>query len=127
MSKVVLILVISALSLTGCASYGNKVIMNETVETVSQKIVKGKTTKEEIRAMYGDPLKTEFNANGDLMWTYRFSKETHGGADFLGCLFTLGIVCNRHADEKHLVILFDAQGTVKNFDLTTSEATFSTI
>jgi len=111
----------------GCASSGNRSILKETQDTVSEKIVKGKTTKDQVHAIYGDPLKTEFNANGDLMWTYSIAKQKAVGGDFIGCLFTLGIVCNNHQDVKHLVVLFDKDNVVKNYDLTTSESTYSSV
>ena len=122
----VLALLAVAVFLSGCATAGNRSILNETNNTVAQKITKGVTTKDEVRFIYGDPLKTEFNANGDLMWTYSIAKEKNGLGDFFLALFTLGLAVNHHQDEKHLVVLFDKDNIVKNFDLTTSESTFST-
>ena len=125
--KILGLVVIAVFMTSGCAWYGNKTILKETQDSVSQKIVRGQTTKEQVRAVYGDPLKSEFNSNGDLMWTYKITKAKHDAGDAFACLFTIGIVCKSHVDEKHLVVLFDSSGVVKNYDLTISDVTFSTI
>jgi outer membrane protein assembly factor BamE (lipoprotein component of BamABCDE complex) len=125
--KLVTLIVLAGFMMAGCASSGNRSILKETSDTVAEKITKGKTTKDEVHAIYGDPLKTEFNANGDLMWTYSITKQKKVGGDFVVCLFTLGIVCKNHDDVKHLVVLFDKNNVVLNYDLTISETTFSTV
>lgn len=51
-------------ALAGCAGTGNDSLRSETEATVSTKIVDGKTTKDEVRSMFGSPLKTEFT-DGD--------------------------------------------------------------
>lgn len=120
-----IIVSILMLGLVGCASVGNRTILHETREDVDQKITTGVTTKEDVRSMYGDPIKSSFNSAGDLEWTYSIAKQKKAGMDALKCLLTIGIFCSQHADSKNLVILFDNKGIVKNYDLATSEVTAS--
>lgn len=60
--------------LSGCSSSGNERVEKETASTVSQKIIDGQTTKEQIKQYYGDPDNVEFKTKDQEVWTYEFSK-----------------------------------------------------
>jgi len=57
--------------LSGCASTaGNQSIKNETQQSIASKIIKGRTTKQDISREFGDPTrKTTVETNQD-MWFY---------------------------------------------------------
>ena len=57
--------------LSGCASTaGNQSIKNETQQSIASKIIKGRTTKQDISREFGDPTrKTTVDTNED-MWFY---------------------------------------------------------
>ncbi|MBN3066320.1 hypothetical protein H5A21_20175 [Pectobacterium aquaticum] len=57
------------LPLSACTTYGNKSLKNETQQTVKTKIVKGKTTQQEILAAFGEP-QTRATNDGQEMWSY---------------------------------------------------------
>ncbi|HBS1472449.1 TPA: hypothetical protein MAC31_002423, partial [Klebsiella pneumoniae] len=69
MKKVLLVAAI-AVVLAGCASGGNKSIEQETQIGVQSKIIKGKTTKQEVKAAYGDPAGVSISSDGKEQWHY---------------------------------------------------------
>ncbi len=115
----VLIAFVAALAMAGCASTGNKVLKNETAETVAAKIHKGKTTKDEVRAMFGGPLTTSFTDNGNEIWKYEFTKAHAKAVNFIPVvsMFKSG----SEGTKKELTIFFDSNGIVKNYTMSTSK------
>ncbi|UPT56430.1 hypothetical protein [Dickeya zeae] len=67
--KKMLIAALVILPLSACTTYGNKSLKNETQQTVKTKIVKGKTTQQEILAAFGEP-QTRASNDGQEMWSY---------------------------------------------------------
>ncbi|MGM3181521.1 hypothetical protein [Dickeya oryzae] len=67
--KKLLIAALVILPLSACTTYGNKSLKNETQQTVKTKIVKGKTTQQEILAAFGEP-QTRASNDGQEMWSY---------------------------------------------------------
>lgn len=57
------------LPLTACTTYGNKSLKDETQQTVKTKIVKGKTTQQDIINTFGEP-QTRATNDGQEMWSY---------------------------------------------------------
>ncbi|MFJ5453014.1 hypothetical protein ACIPT4_08200 [Pectobacterium jejuense] len=57
------------LPLTACTTYGNKSLKNKSQQTVKTKIVKGKTTQQEILAAFGEP-QTRATNDGQEIWSY---------------------------------------------------------
>ncbi|MBN3239842.1 hypothetical protein [Pectobacterium versatile] len=53
--------------LTACTAYGNKSLKDESQQTVKSKIVKGKTTQQEVLAAFGEP-QTRASNDGQEMW-----------------------------------------------------------
>ncbi len=103
----------------GCASTGNKVLKNETSQSVAQKIIKGKTTKDQVRAMFGDPMTTSFTDSGNEIWKYEFVKAHAKAVNFipLVSLFKSGST----GKKKELVVFFDQQGVVQRYSMSTSD------
>lgn len=57
------------LTLAGCSSVGNQSLKNETQESVKTKIVKGKTTKQDVLASFGEPDSRSL-IDGEEQWSY---------------------------------------------------------
>jgi|SRR5471030_147977 len=69
MMKKLLIVALVILPLSACTVYGNKSIKDETQQTLGSKIVKGKTTQQEILNTFGEP-QTRASTDGQEMWSY---------------------------------------------------------
>ncbi|STU03703.1 hypothetical protein [Klebsiella pneumoniae] len=57
------------LPLTACTTYGNKSLKDESQQTVKVKIVKGKTTQQDVINVFGEP-QTRATNDGQEMWSY---------------------------------------------------------
>ncbi|EAW1170254.1 hypothetical protein S922_00800 [Salmonella enterica subsp. enterica] len=68
MSKM-LIAVLIIFPLASCTVHGNKSLTDENHQTVKLKIVKGKTTQQEILTAFGEP-QTRATNDGQEMWNY---------------------------------------------------------
>lgn len=64
-----LIAVLVILPLTSCTVQGNKSLTDENHQTVKLKIIKGKTTQQEILTAFGEPQTRAAN-DGQEMWSY---------------------------------------------------------
>lgn len=67
--KKMLIAVLVILPLASCTVQGNKSLTDENHQTVKLKIVKGKTTQQEILTLFGEP-QTRATNDGQEMWSY---------------------------------------------------------
>ncbi|MFD3227980.1 putative periplasmic lipoprotein [Rahnella aceris] len=57
------------LPLTACSTYGNKSLKDESQQTVKTKVVKGKTTQQDVINAFGEP-QTRATNDGQEMWSY---------------------------------------------------------
>ncbi|WP_354691899.1 hypothetical protein [Phytobacter sp. RSE-02] len=64
-----LIAALVILPLTACTTYGNKSLKDESQQTVKTKIVKGKTTQQDVINAFGEP-QTRATNDGQEMWSY---------------------------------------------------------
>ncbi|MGF6920347.1 hypothetical protein [Paraburkholderia sp. 40] len=113
-----------AILLTGCAGVGNDSLRSETESTVSTKIVEGKTTKNEVRSMFGSPMKTEFTDGGLEIWHYELTK-LHGDAvNYIPVVNLFG--SSASGTKKELVVLFNTDNIVKRFSMSESDVSRKT-
>ncbi|ENG0235823.1 MULTISPECIES: hypothetical protein [Burkholderiaceae] len=113
-----------AFALTGCAGTGNDTLRAETEQTVSTKIVDGKTQQYEVRSMFGSPAKTEFTDGGLEIWRYEFTK-VHGDAvNYVPIVNLFG--SSASGQKKELVVLFDQNGVVKRHSMSVSDVSTKT-
>lgn len=112
--KMIAILMCAGL-LFGCASTGNVAIKEETEQTMQTKIIEGKTTKSEVRKMFGAPLNTTFTDGGNEIYRYSFSQTQSKGINFIPVvsMFKSG----QRGTEKNLTIMFDDKSIVKRYSL----------
>lgn len=107
------------LSLFGCASVGNETLRAESEASVQTKLVEGKTTKAEVRKMFGSPLKTSFTDGGLEIWTYEFSKVSADAVSYIPIVNLFGATAS--GTKKELVVLIDKAGVVQRFSMSESE------
>lgn len=97
--------------LSGCAT-GNTSIATESVESIQTKLVKGKTTKAEVKAAFGEPS-DQGVSDGLEYWGYQMSQ-----TDAKGFIPLVGLVTGKsHISGKYLRISFNKKGTVDSYGL----------
>ena len=104
---------------TGCASVGNASLGAESEQSIHTKITEGKTTKAELRGMFGSPIKTSFTDSGQEIWNYEFSKMSADMVSFIPGVSMLG--SSASGTKKELVVLFDREGIVRRFSMSESQ------
>lgn len=120
----ILIAVFLAATMLGCASIGNESLRRENEATVSQKVVEGKTTKAEVRSMFGSPVSTSFTDAGLEIWKYELSQMTADAVNFVPIVNLFG--SSSSGMKKELVVLFDDKGIVKRFSMSESPVSVKT-
>ena len=110
---------IAVLAIGGCASVGNEKLRAESESSVQQKIVEGKTTKSEVRGMFGSPLKTSFTDGGLEIWTFEFSKVSADAVSYIPIVNLFGATAS--GTKKELVVMFGKDNVVQRFSMSESE------
>ena len=103
----------------GCASVGNETLRSESEGTISQKMVEGKTSKAEVRKMFGSPMKTTFTDGGLEIWTYEFSKVSADAVSYIPIVSMFG--GSSSGTKKELVVMYDDKGLVKRYAMSESD------
>ena len=109
--------------LSGCASIGNESIADATPESVSAQLIKGKSTQEHVRGLYGDPTKTSFTDSGNEIWEYDFSRMHAKPTNFIP--YVNLIASGAEGDKKSLVIFFDKSKIVRQYTVSSSKVDVS--
>jgi hypothetical protein len=118
MKKFAVVVAVAVFTLAGCAGTGNDSLRSESEATVSTKIVEGKTTKGDVRSMFGSPMKTEFTDGGLEIWHYELTK-LHGDAvNYIPVINLFG--SSASGQKKELVVLFDSNNIVKRYSMSES-------
>lgn len=90
--------------LGGCASSGNQILKEETEASISAKITENKTTKEDVRKIFGSPDETTFTDNGKEIWKYRLIDVSVDGVNFIPLVGLFG--SSQSGTKKELVVMF---------------------
>jgi len=93
--------------------------MKESSQSVASKIVRGKTTKSQVRSMFGDPISVNFTDNGNEVWRYQYSKTQQKLTSYLPVVSAFA--SGTDTKSKHLVIFFNQRGVVKNYTMSESK------
>jgi hypothetical protein len=121
--RVVLGAGLSASLLSGCARVVNESIADATPESVSGQITKGRSTQTQVRAAYGDPVKTTFTDSGNEVWEYDFSRMHAKPTNFIP--YVNLIHSGAEGDKKSLVIFFDRSKVVQQYTISSSKVDVS--
>ena len=102
-------------TLSACATSGNKHLENHTETSVSQQIIKGKTKKQEINRLFGEPDNVSFTDSGNQIWTYKFERAVPHARNFVPFvrLFSSGA----DVTVKELVIMLDRNDVVTEYTM----------
>jgi len=104
----------AALLISGCAGKtGNEQLGKMEKSEINQKIEKGKTTKQDIKDMLGDPDKTDFDNNGHEKWTYVHVRKDLKLVNYVPV--ANWFVGGTNDTTKSVVVLFHDDGVVKNY------------
>ena len=122
-SRVCLVAGLSIALLGGCASVGNESIADATPESVSEQLIKGRTTQDHVRGLYGDPAKTSFTDSGNEIWEYDFSRMHAKPTNFIP--YVSLIHSGAEGDKKSLVIFFDKSKVVRQYTISSSKVDVS--
>ncbi|UNU72707.1 outer membrane protein assembly factor BamE [Moraxella nasovis] len=110
--KLMVVGMLTALTLTACVSTGNISMKEQSQQSIDSKIIKGKTTKQEIANLFGHADAVTFTDSGKELWTYAYSRSKPKARNFIPYnFFSLG----DNVQTKELVVLFDTQGVVSNY------------
>ena len=110
--------------LVGCASGGSQAIKNETPSTISSKIIEGKTTATEIKAMFGGPTSTSLTESGFDIWQYSFDKISHDAVSYIP---VVGMFAgSASGTSKTLTVLFDEHSVVKKAKMSEAPIKYNT-
>lgn len=101
-----------AVALSACMTVGDERVKQASSESLQQKIVRGKTTKAEVRTLFGNPAEIGFSDSGNEQWSYEYQQVNV--FKVYGALFSGG-----RTDEggKKIVVLFDKNGIVLNYSV----------
>lgn len=113
-----------AIIMTGCASVGNEKLRAETEESVATKIVEGKTTKAEVKGLFGSPSRTSFTDSGMEIWNYEFVNVAADAVSYIPIVGAFGGSVS--GTKKELVVLFDLAGIVKRYTMSASDVSQKT-
>ena len=123
-SAALVIAVFFMATMLGCVSYGNQSLRNETEGTIPQKVVEGKTTKEEVRGMFGSPVSTSFTDGGLEIWKYELAKMSRDAVSYVPIVNLFG--SSSSGTKKELVVLYDEKGIVKRCSMSESPVSTKT-
>lgn len=113
------IVIAGAFLMIGCASTGNETLRAESEGSVSQKMVEGKTSRAEVRKMFGSPMKTSFSDGGLEIWTYEFNKVSADAVSYIPIVSMFGGTSS--GTKKELVVMFDDKSTIKRYAMSESD------
>lgn len=101
-------------SMTGCAvKTGNENLGKMETSQIDAGIIKGKSTKTDIKTMLGDPDKTDFDNNSLEKWTYVHVRKDVKAVNYVPVVNWF--VQGTNDTTKSLVVIFDDNGVVKNY------------
>lgn len=106
------ILLISAALVTTACSHGNTSLKENSQQTISEKIKKGKTKKEDILKFLGEPYQKTKKDSGEV-WTYWHTQSS--GKEFIP-FYTI-VTGKFDAKTKVIEITFDKNGIVKSYEI----------
>lgn len=102
----------------GCASQGNRSLARATDDNVAENIEIGKTTKSDVKDIYGSPLSVNFLDSGSEVWKYRYARAHVTGKTFIPIYGAFA--GGARGEAKELTVVFGEDGIVQKFAFTDS-------
>ena len=107
----------------GCANQGGNVLRNLTEADVNSLIVVGETTRNEIRALFGEPHNsTTYSKLGIEIWKYRYEDTAAWNRATVASdgIFLESLKNGHLGKKKELTIIYNEDYTVKRFNMSSS-------
>jgi len=98
---------------------GNEKVRTETMDTVGTKVVKGTTTKDQVRSLYGEPTAVSLTDAGSEVWTYEYAHATANAASFVPIVGMFAGGSNVNKNE--VVFIFDKNNVMQNYTVHASQ------
>jgi hypothetical protein len=108
------IAILSALVLAACSAVPENSPQRETRESINQKITKGKTTKADVKSMFGEPVSTTSKERGAEEWRYKMASSSSSTVKIPG--FEKFFDSSTDKD-RTLLVDFDRRGIVSSYSL----------
>lgn len=117
MKKTLVIAIVSStLLMSGCAvKTGNEVLGKMEKSQIDSQIVRGKSTKSDVKNLMGDPDKTDFDNNGNEKWVYTHVRKDAKAINYVPV--ANWFVQGTNDTIRTMVVLFSDDGVVKNYIL----------
>ncbi len=98
----------------GCTyKHGDEGIRHLTGEELKDKLVKGVTTQEDVRVMFGEPSQTGYSSDGKELWTYKYGEAKQSGVAYVPFL---GLFAPPPESKgKSLTIIFTTEKVVDSY------------
>ncbi|WP_272693972.1 hypothetical protein [Providencia sp. PROV036] len=120
MKKIIIasVMALSVLSLAGCANSGNQSLKKETEQSVKAKITEGKSTKSEVKSVFGSPAETTFTDGGKEIWKYVFADVSADAVSYIPIVNLFG--SSASGTKKELVVMFNGE-IVERYSMSESD------
>lgn len=121
-NQVIAVLLCAGVILSGCVTTGNDQVANENQDTVAKKIIEGKTTKNEVRSLYGEPNSISTGSAGAESWTYSYGSVKNDPKKWIPIVGILLEDGDKHTT-KVLLISFNKKGVVERYNFVAQNST----
>ena len=110
---------LSCLLLVGCAGQtGNQILADKKAEDLDLLLIKGKTTQEEVKKIFGEPNDSDIMLDGSLKWTYQHVYRSKMVRNFIPIVSAFS--SGTDDTTRKLVIIFK-DGIVNQFSFSTAQ------
>ena len=115
-----LVPVLAPLAIVGCgAKSGHTFLEKMSDSDIDQKLILNKTTREEVKAHFGDASNVDLRDNGAEVWTYEFKRSRAKGVNFITVVSSFYAGTNDNI--RRLKIIFNKSGLVENYAFSNSK------
>ena len=98
-----ILLIVLALCIVSCDKTNKNLIKNDDKQ-LAEMVVKGKTTKEEVKKMFGEPNEKGLNENGKEKWMYVHNETSMNPMNYIP---VTKVLIGKDGKVRKLVIIFD--------------------
>lgn len=104
----------------GCTTTsGNAALRKMSPTEISEHLIRGVTTREEVKTLFGDPMNVSYMDNAQEAWSYWAGSFTNDPVNFVPLAGIFGM--SMPGEAQYLVILFDEENRVQKYNFTNSD------
>lgn len=113
-------IILLSISFSGCAvKTGHQFLEKMSNEEISRKLVKGITTKEQVKHFFGDPSDIDVLPDGKENWVYSYVRSASKGINFIP--YANLVYSGTNDNVRKLKIIFDTRSKVEFFAFSSSK------